>query len=123
MLFLPIINALSNDKTFPSDSIHIHALQYCIYRYKLFLPKIHAFSIDKTSVYYRNNCVFFLQVFYRKYVRFLPTEMRFLPENTYVFFLQVFHAFQFIYEEYYLSKYELAPLKVVGFEGEMNGQR
>ena len=81
------------------------------------------FLLTKQAFTTENKCVFFLQVFYRKYVCFLPTEMRFLPENTYVFFLQVFHAFQFIYEEYYLSKYELAPLKVVGFEGGMNGQR
>lgn len=30
---------------------------------------------------------------------------------------EVFHAFQFIYEEFYLSKYDLPPLKVVGYEG------
>jgi len=30
---------------------------------------------------------------------------------------EVFHALQFIYEEYYLSRYDLPPLKVVGYEG------
>lgn len=30
---------------------------------------------------------------------------------------EVFHALQFIYEEYYLGRYDLPPLKVVGYEG------
>jgi len=30
---------------------------------------------------------------------------------------EIFHAFQFIYEEVYLTKYDLPPLKVVGYEG------
>jgi len=30
---------------------------------------------------------------------------------------EVFHAFQFVWEDYFLSKYNLPPLKVVGFEG------
>jgi len=30
---------------------------------------------------------------------------------------EVFHAFQFIYEEFYLGKFDLPPLKVVGYEG------
>jgi len=30
---------------------------------------------------------------------------------------EVFHALQFIWEEYYLSRYDLPPLKVVGYEG------
>lgn len=30
---------------------------------------------------------------------------------------EVFHAFQFIYEEYVLGKYNLPPLQVVGYEG------
>ena len=33
------------------------------------------------------------------------------------FCVQIFHAFQFIYEEVYLTKYDLPPLKVVGYEG------
>lgn len=30
---------------------------------------------------------------------------------------EIFHAFQFIYEEYVLGKYNLPPLQVVGYEG------